>query len=448
MTPLSSVSDDASGSFSPVTPQEENNAPFVMEGEANDGNVDTESVPPATKQVEVDLSNEIVVEPIEPFAPEDTEMDDGMAPDEGAPAPNVLPQFDPFTEYMYFRFGFTHPTDGPPYPDLESWTGALSDAEFNTLLAKLNYRDSAFADAELRKAVYHFTLPMIEQVDPPPGLWDLNYQNPRSLVRDAARVTVSDLTEVTARPLYRLQSGIEEHDWILIVQDPSIAVECLRRELLSTHDIVYFFLRRGTPFTIGHVGASSTMEDDTNLIPTIPGDFQPDLEHFERWETAVRDFLASPRGHLVWRLGGLYWRIAHYIMGTIPGPQDMIEHDTGFITVKLRSGLYEEPLTPAEIAIVVGLFNVKNVNPNAPPMHMSYFPHPNAAEGTTVLSSAWTPLCEEWFVAHLESIRHGGPGWRSQNAWRKVLRGAITAHPSNRRLEGYNRELAEEWLKL
>ncbi|KLO05733.1 hypothetical protein SCHPADRAFT_987665 [Schizopora paradoxa] len=269
------------------------------------------------------------------------------------------------------------------------------------------------------------------------------------------RQAILDRRRSTDIPLEVLQSaedldpdtGPEDHNWILIVSDVLVAVECLRRELLSTHDIVYFFLRRGTPFTIAHQGSTSTLEDDSDLIPTIPDGFQPDAAYFEQWETAVRDFLVSPRGHLVWRLGGLYWRIALYVLGTIPGHQDMIENDTGFITSKLRSGFYEEPLTPAELAIVIGLARVDDPNPIASLARMSYFPHPNAAEGTTLLSSVWTPLNEEWFVAHLLSIQHGGPGWRSQNARRKLLRGATTAHPLTRRLEVFHRECATEWLK-
>lgn len=446
--PQSSVSDDLSGSLSPLTPQEEQTASFVWDDEASIVDAGMEMFQLVTVQVGVDLAKEVAEDPIEPFTTEDVEMDGGMAPEEEVPPVNVYDAFDPFTEYLYFRFGLTHPSDGPPYPVLQTWTGALTDEDFNDIVGRLNYRDSVFADADLRKSVYHFMQPLLDRKDPPAGLLDLNYHNPRALVRAAARVTVSDLTEVTARPLYRLQSGFEDHEWILVVPDASVAVECLRRELLSTHDIVYFFLRRGTPFTLGHIGTTSTLGDDSHLITWSPMGFKPDLKHFQRWETTVRDFLVSLRGHLVWRLGGLYWRIALYILGTVPGPQDLIENDTGFLTVKLRSGLYKEPLTPAEVAILIGLVNVENPNPNAPEMRMSYFPLPNVADGTALLSSAWTPVSEGWFVAHLESVRAGGPGWRSQNQWRKVLRGATTAHPSYRRLEGYNRELATEWLKL
>ncbi len=32
----------------------------------------------------------------------------------------VFPLFDPFLEYLYFRFGFTFPPEGPEYPNIQS----------------------------------------------------------------------------------------------------------------------------------------------------------------------------------------------------------------------------------------------------------------------------------------------------------------------------------------
>ncbi|KLO13014.1 hypothetical protein SCHPADRAFT_890398 [Schizopora paradoxa] len=373
-----------------------------------------------------------------PFAP--TPPPPAPIPPPTPPPELALPQFDPFTEHLYFRFGFTHPEEGPAYPDLESWDGELSDADFLSLAVKFHYSESDFGGAGLRRALYHFAQFFLEKP-----------QNLRCLIREDAAVNVVRVNEVvnTVGSLYRLRSGPQQdEEWSLLVVDASIAVECMRRQLFTTHDILNFFLRRGTPFAIGYDGVVMDVPVDSTTLPSVPWGFEPNFAYFESWETAARDFLISERGHLVWGLGGIYWRMGLYLLGTVPGAQEIVGQRLGTAKRVLATTLFQETLSEAEIAIFIGMVESRDENtPKAPPTRVSYFPHPNAAKGTPLLSSGWTPSNEEWFLTHLDRVRQGRVGFQSQNQWRKLLRGPTVGHPSHRRLEGYNRTRARMWLE-
>ncbi len=167
---------------------------------------------------------------------------------------------------------------------------------------------------------------------PPTSLFDLDASNVTHLLQAGSVVTVIKLDIAlsgAARPdnknknawddtRFRLQAGQIHEDWFLYVSDPSIAAECLRRHFVSTRDIVALFLRRGTPFVLGYEGDRPIpVPQPTRLAMIMPHDFAGDLTLFVEWETKARNFMQGPKSHLVWRLGGVYWRIALHLTGTI-----------------------------------------------------------------------------------------------------------------------------------
>ncbi|KLO10305.1 hypothetical protein SCHPADRAFT_892459 [Schizopora paradoxa] len=358
----------------------------------------------------------------------------------------LLPHYDPLLEHMYFRYGFTYPEEGPPYPDSETWQGSLSDDEFRALISKVRYLEAEFADTSLRRALYHFTEALILQHHPPVALWDLQHQNARRLDSNAARVVVE---VISPDSYFRLRSGDENHIWHLVISDLLTAVECLRRELLSTHDMINFFLRRGTPFAIAYEGLPNSLPIPPDIFPSIPLGFQPSPADFEIWETKARGFLDSQRGHLVWKMGGIYWRIALYLRGTVPDAQDLVAQDVGTIQQAVTSSLFEEAITGTELGVLIGMVEIKDeLHPKKERMLVSYFPTFKAAEGTPVFDGMWTPCNEEWFLGHLDSLRHGTVGLLSQNQWRKVLHSPGVMHPAHRKLEKYYHEVAEDLLDI
>ncbi len=95
--------------------------------------------------------------------------------------------------------------------------------------------------------------------------------------------------------IYRLRAGQQPEVWILCVQDPTVVLECLRREFNTTRDIAIFFLRRGTPFTLAFEGIHPNVPPLSPIKQTRPSDFIPTSAHFLEWENTAREFMQTPR---------------------------------------------------------------------------------------------------------------------------------------------------------
>ena len=153
-----------------------------------------------------------------------------------------IPWYDPFLEYMYFRFGFTYPQEGPDYGDHAQWRGSLTDEELLTIRSHMLDTQSNLASPPImRRHLFHFVKMLNSDDGPPASLWDLNPMNHRHLNRVNAPVTVDvvDAPEsseggLKANSVFSLQAGQNQEGWRLYVRDPLVAVECLRREFVST----------------------------------------------------------------------------------------------------------------------------------------------------------------------------------------------------------------------
>ncbi|KLO05600.1 hypothetical protein SCHPADRAFT_719738 [Schizopora paradoxa] len=133
-----------------------------------------------------------------------------------------LPWYDPFLEYMYFRFGFTYPPEGPSYPNLGKWKGDISKAKLSALRKEMLDEYTALeAPAELRRHLFHFVKFLGYNGNPPASLWDLNPKNDRHLVssRAMAMVEMVDLGKTGdtkgTRRIYRLLAGRSLTKWAL-----------------------------------------------------------------------------------------------------------------------------------------------------------------------------------------------------------------------------------------
>ncbi len=151
-----------------------------------------------------------------------------------------------------------------------------------------------------------------------------------------------------------------QEQWSLYVLDPTIAVECLRREFLTTRDIVVFFLRRGTPFTLAFEAKHpvAPAAPPTHPLLVRPFDFQLTPELYVEWENAAREFMQSSRSRLVWKLGGLFWRLALYLVGTTLPALNLLDATPGVVTQYVTSATYEETLTEEEMDVILGNYRV------------------------------------------------------------------------------------------
>ncbi len=168
--------------------------------------------------------------------------------------PGAGPLFTPFLQMARFRFGFTYPPATGEYPDHASWKGSLTDKDFNILRNKfLDNESDLDDDNELRRHLHNFMSALVDGGSLPPPSVGPQPKPPSPLSK--SRVVTSVITPDAAKSkrsgtLFLLEVGRQSEDWSLYVNDASVAVECLRRQFISTRDIAMLFLRRGTPFAV------------------------------------------------------------------------------------------------------------------------------------------------------------------------------------------------------
>ncbi len=290
------------------------------------------------------------------------ESDPTPVAQEAAPGPAeaTRPWFDPFMEYMYFRYGFTFPPEGPPYPNLPSWQAPPAQEVISTLRPKVFDAVSPLDVTEdLPRHLFHFVELLHTEGGPPASLWDLHPMNERRLVRAGTRVSVDVVAVAPECNVYRLRVGHQQEAWSLYVGDPTVAVECLRREFVVTRDIATLFLRRGTPFALAFNGDRPNAPPPPPVLTRPPG-FSHAQEHFVEWENAARDFMQTPRSRLVWKVGGLFWRLALFFVGTMEPALALLDATPSTTTRYITPTAYEETLTEVEMDLILGMYRIRS----------------------------------------------------------------------------------------
>ncbi len=334
-----------------------------------------------TDSLQAEIADPLQPEFVEEVHPPDVEMHDQpvehalvgplqpamVAPEHLDP---TTPWFEPFLRYMYFRFGFTYPpVEGSDYSNIDSWKGTLSDADFLALRGKVLDEVTALDDdaVELHRHLFHFVTLLDSSVGPPAPLCDLSPTNARHVVRTRTQARVAvELAGVSQLKgaignkkdfFYCLRAGQAQEHWSLYVLDSTVAVECLRRDFPTTRDIVFFFLRRGTPFTLAFEAKHpvAPVTPPTHRL-VRPSDFQTTPELYVEWENAAREFMQSARSRLVWKLGGLFWRLALYFVGTTLPSLSLLDATPGLVTQYVTSVAYEETLSEEEMDLFLGYY--------------------------------------------------------------------------------------------
>ncbi len=121
-------------------------------------------------------------------------------------------QGEAFLEYLYLKYGFMFPPEGPLYSNLPSWQAPLPIEVISTLRRKVFDSVSALDVTEdLPRHVFRFVGLLRTTEGPPASLWDLHPIHERRLVRADAPVYV----DVALRYLINLGSHATKNSIII-----------------------------------------------------------------------------------------------------------------------------------------------------------------------------------------------------------------------------------------
>lgn len=285
-----------------------------------------------------------------------------------------------FLDVVRLRYGFNPLQRVPAYanhPKFDRTMGCLKLRRFfQDATSKNDWKDD---DTERHlQNFYHF---LNNAESPPYYLWDLSPEHPRYLGNTVSSVQIA-VHACTVdggfacsdhrRNLFSLSVvGGEPCPWNLFVEDPSVAVECLRCDFKSTLEIAKAFLLRGTPFyTAAEIPAPVPQREKYSFecLGLRKADYQPDLADIAAYESEYLRFIQTPRGRAVFKSGGLYWRIALFVLESVNGSieQELSllsgpSEDLGTATLSIHDVACEttymdDTLTDGELAFLSGVY--------------------------------------------------------------------------------------------
>jgi hypothetical protein len=134
---------------------------------------------------------------------------------------------------------------------------------------------------------------------------------------------------------------------------------------------------RGTPiYTAANIDNKPDVRKDKyvfNGMGLRNDGYKPDLADFAMYEAEVVKFLRTPRSLALFKTGGLYWRIALFVLESSEFDlyQDVVSRlsgpsvDVKFAAVRIelsdsRTSLYDDRLTTDELDLLSGIYRRSN----------------------------------------------------------------------------------------
>ena len=306
---------------------------------------------------------------------------------------------------------------------------------------------------------------------PPKGLWDLNLHDDEYLPKITSP-TVSLRVENTSIGLVCWIESINLHSsrnapWSLLVQDPAIAIECLRRRW-GPHlvDIAFELHSRGIPFkTYIAVNYQITLDRPAviGLGYRLSG-YVPSKRDYETYESIRNRFLSSPRARAAMLKGGIIWRLAKEAIpesAVLSGPSTEV-YSTGAMFQSNRGIFLDDGLSEDELDLISGVYKVFtgkflqciNISMILIPgdrkgkgvqeSHLSWWPKHSIWARSGLDMGYWSESSERWFLLRLESIRAGNATLRSGQEWNQAI-GRL--EPRSKKIVKANRDLVAKALE-
>ncbi|KLO05126.1 hypothetical protein SCHPADRAFT_947165 [Schizopora paradoxa] len=149
----------------------------------------------------------------------------------------------------------------------------------------------------------------------------------------------------------------------------------------------YMFFRFGFVFPSGGL-------DYQNCDSWLPSVFIFKAEHFCDWENRVGAFMQTLRSRLVWKVGGVLWRLALHFAETLDSAFASLDAVPGNTVRSVTPENLEEVLTEEEVNPLIGLCLIAPLDPTLMAnKNVSLCPHPRY-RGAMFDNGGWTPSNE------------------------------------------------------
>ena len=296
-------------------------------------------------------------------------------------------------EVLSRRFGFVLPSEDIVYGSTIS--GQMSDQELSKNFLRVVMEVlSEPLDQRTRTHIAHFIRNMTSTSTteiPPACLYDLRASCPSFIGSRHSKLLIERLrcrvqrkirgeeSKTDMKEVYRLSVPGTARLYSLYVLDAATALECLRANLSSTAAIGLYLVKRGFRFYTARgddcvldQGTASNFQVDQEGIRAA--NYKPDHADYLEYQARLLRFLRSPRGPIVYKMGGLYWRIAmsclswrdsDVLLGPVGSKDDP---SISFVALSndSESGTeVDDYLTEQEIDLLCGMYRIETGKQNS-----------------------------------------------------------------------------------
>lgn len=201
----------------------------------------------------------------------------------------------------------------------------------------------------------------------PPNLWDLNPASHRYLSNRTDLVNTIEKKNTDNGAVYLIKTNklptSQNDQWMLMVDDPVTALECVRRQW-GPHflDIADELCSRGYPFHTRIPGPRPTIQPRPSIhtLGYREVGYNPQPCDYAAYEALRNDFLSSPRGRAALLHGGIIWRLAKDIVpevAAMSGPSSEVAN-TGHAIMCEGKYLWDDQLMEEELNLICGVYKV------------------------------------------------------------------------------------------
>lgn len=273
--------------------------------------------------------------------------------------------YDTLEQGLYYRFGLKIGVDQPSaIPHFKK------PAPWEVIRKIVSDRSTPMKSNDNQNFISTFVLQAVHEMVIPDEVCDFGWVHLQPQKFEVTRMTLLHPSTQVQMPYYRLTSTPTEEtdeavDWFLILEDPAVVVECMRRRLgPSLVDIAKNLSERGVAFKTLRSCLLATLEEKIPQAVTHgwrPENYRPTgMEEYMAYQSIRIDFLKQRRMRAALMCGGIVWRLAIETLtadAVIAGPS----HDSYHEVVQEHStheNYYDDHLSVIEQDFICGVYKV------------------------------------------------------------------------------------------